>query len=83
VFHRWSATRRFASMEQAPDWHLLDDAHRIERTFRFPNFAEALAFVQRAFFPTRLGIRQRGPRVTSPSFRSNEACDCAFGSSRL
>jgi 4a-hydroxytetrahydrobiopterin dehydratase len=33
--------------QQAPEWHLLDDAHRIERTFRFPNFAEALAFVQR------------------------------------
>jgi 4a-hydroxytetrahydrobiopterin dehydratase len=26
----------------------LDDAHRIERTFRFKNFAEAFAFVQRA-----------------------------------
>jgi 4a-hydroxytetrahydrobiopterin dehydratase len=32
---------------QAPDWQLLDDAHRIERTFRFRNFREALAFVQR------------------------------------
>jgi 4a-hydroxytetrahydrobiopterin dehydratase len=29
---------------QAPDWALLDDAHRIERTFRFPNFRQALAF---------------------------------------
>jgi 4a-hydroxytetrahydrobiopterin dehydratase len=32
---------------QAPDWELCDDAHRIERTFRFHNFQEALAFVQR------------------------------------
>jgi 4a-hydroxytetrahydrobiopterin dehydratase len=31
---------------QAPEWALLDDAHRIERTFRFGNFREALAFVQ-------------------------------------
>jgi Pterin 4 alpha carbinolamine dehydratase len=29
------------------DWELRDDAHRIERTFRFRNFREALAFVQR------------------------------------
>src|SRR5216683_8347404 len=35
---------RFQS--QAPDWELRDEAHRIERTFRFPNFREALAFVQ-------------------------------------
>ena len=32
---------------QAPEWELLDDSHRIERTFRFGNFREALAFVQR------------------------------------
>lgn len=31
---------------QAPDWTLLDDASRIERSFRFQNFREALAFVQ-------------------------------------
>jgi 4a-hydroxytetrahydrobiopterin dehydratase len=31
---------------QAPDWELRDGAHRIERTFRFRNFREALAFVQ-------------------------------------
>ena len=31
---------------QAPNWELADDAHRIERTFRFRNFREALAFVQ-------------------------------------
>jgi 4a-hydroxytetrahydrobiopterin dehydratase len=31
---------------QAPDWILTDDAHRIERTFQFRNFGEALRFVQ-------------------------------------
>ena len=30
---------------QAPLWELLDDAHRIERSFRFRNFREALNFV--------------------------------------
>src|SRR5260370_12618573 len=30
---------------QAPDWELRDDARRIERTFRFHDFREALAFV--------------------------------------
>jgi 4a-hydroxytetrahydrobiopterin dehydratase len=33
---------------QAPDWALQDEATRIERTYRFRNFAEALAFVRRA-----------------------------------
>jgi 4a-hydroxytetrahydrobiopterin dehydratase len=28
---------------QAPDWELRDEAHRIERTFRFRNFREALS----------------------------------------
>jgi len=28
-----------------PDWQLSADAKRIERTFRFKNFADALAFV--------------------------------------
>ena len=31
---------------QAPDWQLLEEAHRIERGFRFRNFREALTFVQ-------------------------------------
>jgi 4a-hydroxytetrahydrobiopterin dehydratase len=31
---------------QAPNWELRDDAHRIERTFRFRNFREALNFVR-------------------------------------
>ena len=33
--------------QQAADWELRDDARRIERTFRFRNFREALGFVQR------------------------------------
>lgn len=33
---------------QAPDWALLDDATRIERTYRFRNFREAFGFVERA-----------------------------------
>jgi 4a-hydroxytetrahydrobiopterin dehydratase len=33
---------------QAPDWQLLDQATRIERTYRFKNFGEAFAFVERA-----------------------------------
>ena len=32
--------------EQAPDWQLLEEAHRIERSFRFRDFREALTFVQ-------------------------------------
>ena len=37
--------RPCAFQAQTPDWELRDDAHRIERTFRFRNFREALAFV--------------------------------------
>ena len=33
---------------QAPEWELLDRAARIERTYRFKNFREAFAFVERA-----------------------------------
>jgi 4a-hydroxytetrahydrobiopterin dehydratase len=31
---------------QAPAWKLSEDAHHIERSFRFRNFREALTFVQ-------------------------------------
>ena len=31
---------------QAPDWHLLEEARRIERSFRLRTFREALTFVQ-------------------------------------
>ena len=33
---------------QAPDWTLQDEAKRIEHTYRFRNFREAFAFVERA-----------------------------------
>jgi 4a-hydroxytetrahydrobiopterin dehydratase len=33
---------------QAPDWRLVDEAKRIERTYRFRNFREAFGFVERA-----------------------------------
>ena len=32
---------------QAPEWGVLDEAARIERTYRFKNFAEAFSFVER------------------------------------
>ena len=32
-------------LPQAAGWELLDDAHRIERTFKFRNFKEAMDFV--------------------------------------
>ena len=31
---------------QVPAWDLLDDAHRIERRFRFRDFKDALSFVE-------------------------------------
>jgi 4a-hydroxytetrahydrobiopterin dehydratase len=31
----------------SPNWNLADDAHRIERTFRFRNFQDSFAFVQK------------------------------------
>jgi 4a-hydroxytetrahydrobiopterin dehydratase len=31
---------------QVPDWQLAEEVHRIERSFRFRNFREALTFVQ-------------------------------------
>jgi 4a-hydroxytetrahydrobiopterin dehydratase len=35
-------------LAHAPEWALRDDATRIERAYRFRNFAESFAFVQRA-----------------------------------
>ncbi len=37
-----------AHRHQTREWTVLDDAHRIQCTFRFKNFAEAFEFVQRA-----------------------------------
>ena len=34
-------------LSQAPSLTLMDDAHRIERTFRFPDFKGAIAFVNK------------------------------------
>jgi 4a-hydroxytetrahydrobiopterin dehydratase len=34
-------------LPQTPNWELRDGSHRIERTFRFGNFLEALSFVRR------------------------------------
>ena len=34
-------------LPQAPEWALMDEARRIEKTFRFGNFRESLAFVQK------------------------------------
>ena len=33
---------------QAPDWELRDDGRKIQRTYRFKNFRDALSFVQQA-----------------------------------
>jgi len=33
---------------QVPDWSLHDEAHRIERTYRFKDFAESFGFVTKA-----------------------------------
>ena len=35
-------------LQQAPEWSLIDGASRIERQYRFKNFREAFAFVERA-----------------------------------
>ena len=37
-----------ALQRQVPDWSLLEEASRIERRFKFKNFADAFAFVTRA-----------------------------------
>jgi 4a-hydroxytetrahydrobiopterin dehydratase len=37
-----------AYQAQAPDWAVLDQASRIERTYRFRNFSQAFGFVERA-----------------------------------
>src|ERR1700682_709867 len=34
-------------LSQAPSWTLMDDAHRIERTFHFPDFKGAIGFVNK------------------------------------
>lgn len=34
-------------LAQVPEWVLREDAHRIERAYRFKNFREALTFVEK------------------------------------
>lgn len=34
-------------LAQVPGWELIDDATKIERTFKLKNFAEAMAFAQK------------------------------------
>ena len=43
-----TAVEAQAYLAQAPNWELLDDGPKIQRTYRFNNFREALGFVQRA-----------------------------------
>jgi len=38
--------RAKSCLPQAPDWQLSEEAHHIERSFRFSNFRDALTFVQ-------------------------------------
>jgi 4a-hydroxytetrahydrobiopterin dehydratase len=84
-----------AHLRQTPEWALLDDGHRIERTFRFKNFAEAFAFVQRAadlaeaeghHHHLRLGLRDRvasHPQDQGPArerfHHGSEAGSCRCG----
>lgn len=42
-----SASEAQRYLASAPGWTLAEDALRLERAFRFRNFREALAFVQR------------------------------------
>jgi hypothetical protein len=58
---------------QAPEWALMDDAHRIERTFRFRDFHEALQLGSRPIFMT---IRR------ASSLASIFACRASVGLSR-
>ena len=43
-----TAEEASAHQRQTPEWEIRDDARRIERRFKFKNFAEAFAFVQQA-----------------------------------
>src|ERR1700750_1818550 len=43
-----SADEAEAYRRQAPEWALRDEATRIDRTYRFRNFADAFAFVRQA-----------------------------------
>ena len=40
------ASKLSSFTHRPPDWQLAEEAHRIERSFRFRNFRDALIFVQ-------------------------------------
>ena len=46
AFRHLHMRKRSGFNPQTPNWELRDDGHRIERTFRFRNFQEALGFVR-------------------------------------
>jgi hypothetical protein len=63
---------------QAPEWGLLDEATRIERTYRFKNFAEAFTFTERA----AALAEAKGITPTSASAGATRRCRCAPRKSR-
>ena len=66
-------------LPQAPEWALMDDAHRIEKTFRFGNFREVLVFVLRL-----ASLRRRKVTIpTSPSAGAMGPCRFAPRRSRV
>src|SRR5215472_13380853 len=67
-------------LPQAPEWALMDDAHRIEKTFRFGNFREALAFVQKV---GELAEGEGHHPDTSTSAGAMGPCRCAPRRSRV
>lgn len=63
---------------QTPEWALVDDATRIERTYRFKNFGEAFAFVSRAAKLAEAG----GTIPTSASAGATRRSRCGPGRSK-
>jgi hypothetical protein len=60
---------------QAPDWQLAEEAHRIERSFRFRNFREALTFVR------EIGeLVPAFPSVSTTALPINSACAAPYSS---
>ena len=50
---------------QVPQWDVVDEARRIDRTYRFKNFGEAFAFVQ------KVGeLADRNPNETAAIIRN-------------
>ena len=69
-----SKTQTESYLEEAPGWALMDDNHRIERTFAFKNFKEALDLV--TAIGARSVIRVLGTASGSawPSARPRGSC---------